>query len=152
MRVAAQGVNFPVVDLETVKKENTIMSAKLTNEDMFATGIVIAAAGVLVLAAMGSVAAPWPLNWYLVLSLITFASLAEDKRRARSRTEPAVEHRPRRIPERRLHLFELLGGWPGSYLAQRYFHHKTRKEGYRVVFQAIALLHIAGWSIWLWLF
>jgi uncharacterized membrane protein YsdA (DUF1294 family) len=50
-----------------------------------------------------------------------------------------------RIPESRLHLAELLGGWPGAWVAQRLFRHKSAKVRYRVVFWAIVVLHVAGW-------
>jgi len=59
-----------------------------------------------------------------------------------------------RIPEKTLHLFELLGGWPGAFLAQRVFRHKTSKPGYQIVFWLIVLVHeyaavdlSLGWKI-----
>lgn len=39
-----------------------------------------------------------------------------------------------RTPEATLHTLELLGGWPGSFLAQRQFRHKVSKVSYQVVF------------------
>lgn len=75
---------------------------------------------------------------YLVMSLVTFALYGLDKSRAR--------RGGRRVPERTLHLFELLGGLPGALLAQRVFRHKSRKSAYQVVFIGIALLHVALWA------
>lgn len=49
----------------------------------------------------------------------------------------------------RLHLLEALGGWPGSMLGARLFHHKTRKLTYRAVTWAIVAGHalLAGWLL-----
>jgi len=46
-----------------------------------------------------------------------------------------------RIPEFNLHLLELLGGWPGAFLAQRRLRHKCAKARYQIVFWLIVLLH-----------
>lgn len=75
---------------------------------------------------------------YLVMSLVSFVLYGLDKSRAR--------RGGRRVPERTLHLFELLGGLPGALLAQRVFRHKSRKPAYQVVFIGIALLHVVLWA------
>ena len=46
-----------------------------------------------------------------------------------------------RVPEATLHLFELMGGWPGSYLAQRFLRHKISKRSYQVYFWLIVAMH-----------
>lgn len=46
-----------------------------------------------------------------------------------------------RIPEFTLHLVECLGGWPGAFLAQRQFRHKTAKVSFQLVFWLIVLAH-----------
>ena len=46
-----------------------------------------------------------------------------------------------RVPEATLHLFELFGGWPGSFLSQRILRHKISKGAYQGVFWAIVLVH-----------
>lgn len=74
---------------------------------------------------------------YLLASVVTFIAYGLDKRAARLSR--------RRIPERRLHCCELLGGWPGAWLAQRTFRHKTVDPAFRRVFLAIVFLHIAAW-------
>jgi len=77
----------------------------------------------------------WP---YLVgvpvaLSLLSFQMVRSDKRRA--------EAGAWRISELALHTIELIGGWPGAFLAQRKFRHKTAKTSYQAVFWAIVALH-----------
>jgi uncharacterized membrane protein YsdA (DUF1294 family) len=59
-----------------------------------------------------------------------------------------------RTPEATLHLFELLGGWPGAFLAQRSFRHKTAKPGYQIVFwlivlgyEYVAIDFLLGWKL-----
>ncbi len=59
-----------------------------------------------------------------------------------------------RIPESTLHLFELAGGWPGAFVAQRALRHKTAKTSYQFVFWVIILLHqglaidgLTGWTV-----
>ncbi len=68
------------------------------------------------------------------LSLLSFLLLGADKRRA--------QKGQRRIAEVTLHGIELLGGWPGSLVAQRVFHHKTRKVRYQVMFYLAAFVHV----------
>lgn len=46
-----------------------------------------------------------------------------------------------RVPEATLHLFELTGGWPGSFLAQRFLRHKISKRAYQIVFWLIVLVY-----------
>ncbi len=69
----------------------------------------------------------------LAISLLTYAAYASDKRRARTRAW--------RIPEAHLHVLELLGGWPGAWLAQRHLRHKCSKGSYQCIFLLIILIH-----------
>ena len=64
-------------------------------------------------------------GWYLALSCLAFLVFAHDKRAARKQHS--------RVPERRLHLLELLGGFPGAWLAIVVFHHKSSKGSFLVV-------------------
>jgi uncharacterized membrane protein YsdA (DUF1294 family) len=66
-------------------------------------------------------------------SVVTFFAYRRDKR--------CAEAGEWRIPEATLHLAELLGGWPGAFLAQRIFRHKTSKVSYQVMFWVIVLVH-----------
>ena len=75
---------------------------------------------------------------YLVMSALTFLLYGLDKFQA--------SRRGGRVPERTLHLFELLGGWPGALLGMAVFRHKTQKRSFRLVFFAVVALHLAGWA------
>jgi uncharacterized membrane protein YsdA (DUF1294 family) len=88
----------------------------------------------------------WLLGIPLAFSVFTFFAYRSDKRRA--------ETGRRRIPESTLHMAELLGGWPGAFLAQRRFRHKISKTAYQVVFwgvvllyQGVALEFLTGWQL-----
>jgi len=86
---------------------------------------------------------PWTLGAIiLVMSVVSFATMALDKRAAR-------RNRPR-VPERTLHVMELLGGWPGSFAAQQLFRHKTRKWSYQFVYWLIVTCWVAGLATWWW--
>ena len=78
---------------------------------------------------------------YGVMSLVTFLMYAIDK--------GAAESGNRRVPEGRLHLFELLCGWPGALVGQQFFRHKTRKTSFQVVFWVYVILNLAvlGWLL-----
>jgi uncharacterized membrane protein YsdA (DUF1294 family) len=91
-------------------------------------------------------------DWFLlvgaaaVVSGWTYFVYRSDKRRA--------EAGARRIPETILHLSELIGGWPGAFLAQRKFRHKISKLSYQVGFWAILTIHqvaaldfLIGWRL-----
>ncbi|MDE0835608.1 MAG: DUF1294 domain-containing protein [Akkermansiaceae bacterium] len=45
-----------------------------------------------------------------------------------------------RVSETMLHALELFGGWPGAFLAQKRYRHKTRKASYQAIFQSIVFL------------
>ncbi len=68
------------------------------------------------------------------LSLLGFLLTGWDKRQA--------IRGGRRVPEKRLHLFELLGGWPGVLAARVLFRHKTRKLRYRVIAGLCTAVHV----------
>ncbi len=79
------------------------------------------------------------------VSFIAFVVQWIDKRQA--------EASGRRVPENFLHLMELAGGWPGAFLAQRLFRHKTVKVSYQAIFWLIvvaneyaAIDYLLGWK------
>lgn len=71
----------------------------------------------------------------LLLSVVTLLFYAWDKRRA---TKGGW-----RVPEVRLHVLTLLGGWPGALLGQCWLRHKTVKRKFRVVFWLTVVGHVA---------
>jgi uncharacterized membrane protein YsdA (DUF1294 family)/cold shock CspA family protein len=78
---------------------------------------------------------PWWLGagWMLVVSWVTDGLYAYDKQQAVSKGW--------RVSEGSLHLSEILGGWPGAFLAQRRLRHKCSKPGYQAVFWMIVLCY-----------
>ncbi len=78
-------------------------------------------------------------------SLVSFVLYGFDKQRARTDGQ--------RVPEKRLHVLALLGGWPGATLGQQFFRHKTVKTRFRIVFWGTVACHLAtvsvvGWLLW----
>ncbi len=71
--------------------------------------------------------------WLTLASVIAHGLYARDKKRAVTGGW--------RIPENSLHLSELLGGWPGAFLAQRRLRHKCRKIPYQILFWGIVALY-----------
>jgi len=53
-----------------------------------------------------------------------------------------------RIPETRLHLLSLLGGWPGAYCAQQKLRHKSAKVSFKRMYWATVALNLTAF-IWL---
>lgn len=81
----------------------------------------------------------------LVMSLLTLGVYAWDKRQAKRAGW--------RVPENRLHLLSLLGGWPGAMIGQRWLRHKSIKTRFRVVFWLTVCLHltiVAGGTYLIW--
>lgn len=76
------------------------------------------------------------LAYGVVVSLTTYAVYGADKDSSQDRTSNW------RAPEKLLHGFELAGGWPGAFLAQRRLRHKCSKLSYQIVFWLIVSLHV----------
>ena len=83
------------------------------------------------------------LGWYGVLSLVSLVMYWRDKR--------AAGRGRRRTSEKALLTTDLLGGWPGGWVARRAFHHKTRKASYRARFYAVVFVHLVAWAGVVWL-
>ena len=71
--------------------------------------------------------------WCLLISWCTDMMYSWDKRKARNKEW--------REPEHILHFMELIGGWPGAFIAQRRFRHKSSKGPYQFVFVLIVGLY-----------
>ena len=123
-------------------------SDRIRRWQMLASIAWLCMAGVILTATLVplGLAPSWPLSTYAALtirmSVLSFVFYGVDKRRARRDKQ--------RIPERRLHLFALLGGWPGALIAQRFFRHKTQKMTFRLLYWLIVALHLAlvGYCLW----
>ena len=91
---------------------------------------LVVLAGLLVLPAIALYRAVvdwrWVGGYALAINLLTYAAYASDKRRA-------IE-KEWRLPEARLHLLALLGGWLGAFLAQRRLRHKCSRGSFQFVF------------------
>jgi uncharacterized membrane protein YsdA (DUF1294 family) len=75
----------------------------------------------------------WAGIYSVAISGFTYLAYGWDKQQAREKQW--------RMPEARLHFMELIGGWPGAFLAQRRLRHKSSKASYQVVFWLIVLAY-----------
>ncbi len=78
----------------------------------------------------------WLLAYAIAVSVATYAVYAADKDSAADKTSRW------RAPEVLLHAFELAGGWPGAFLAQRQLRHKCSKLSYQLVYWLIVAAHV----------
>ena len=79
------------------------------------------------------------LGLYVVASVVAFLAYGHDK--------SAAVRNAWRVQERTLHLFSLLGGWPGALAAQRLLRHKSSKQEFQWVFWLTVIANCAalGW-------
>ena len=73
---------------------------------------------------------------YIFMSFIAFIAYAMDKsaaRKGRWRTQ-----------ERTLHLFSLLGGWPGAWFAQNRLRHKSNKTEFKAFYRVTVIVNISA--------
>jgi uncharacterized membrane protein YsdA (DUF1294 family) len=80
------------------------------------------------------------LCFYSSASVAAFVAYALDK--------SAAKNDRWRISERTLHLFGLLGGWPGALVAQKLLRHKTGKRSFQLVFRVTVVLN-CGMLAWM---
>lgn len=78
---------------------------------------------------------------YLGASLVAFFAYAFDK--------SAAARNQWRTQESTLHLFALLGGWPGALAAQRLLRHKSAKASFQIAFWVTVVLNCGalGWLL-----
>lgn len=77
---------------------------------------------------------------YLTMSILTFIAYAMDK--------SAAQNGRWRTQENTLHLFSILGGWPGAYYAQQKLRHKSSKTAFKSVYWVTVLINL-GVLFWL---
>ena len=70
------------------------------------------------------------------INVVTFIAYGVDKR-------AAMRH-GWRVSENNLHTLEFLGGWPGAWLAQKFFHHKTAKQSYQRMYKVMIVMEFAA--------
>lgn len=75
------------------------------------------------------------LCFYLIVNLMSLILFWWDKRAARLGNW--------RVPESKLLLFALLGGFVGAFLGQSLFRHKTQKQPFKLLLWLAAIVHIA---------
>jgi uncharacterized membrane protein YsdA (DUF1294 family) len=85
--------------------------------------------------------APWVLLALPVLNLLTFMAFLKDKQQAREGRW--------RTRELTLHLWSVLGGWPGAWCAQRLLAHKSRKPSFQRRYRLTVAIHGAALGAWL---
>ena len=86
----------------------------------------------------------WVAGAFVGINIVTFFAYAFDKN--------AAQTGQWRTPEKTLHLYALLGGWPAAWLAQQTLRHKSGKSSFQAVYAATVLLHcvaLGGWVLWL---
>jgi uncharacterized membrane protein YsdA (DUF1294 family)/cold shock CspA family protein len=104
---------------------------------------LVAASGFMIVVAAVVLAGRLPfavLALYCGASVVAFAAYGLDKSAARKGRW--------RTPESTLHLFGLVGGWPGALFAQRVFRHKSSKAEFQRVFWATVAMNCLGFG-WL---
>jgi uncharacterized membrane protein YsdA (DUF1294 family)/cold shock CspA family protein len=81
----------------------------------------------------------WVPVWYLALSTITFLAYGWDKVSARGGHW--------RTQESTLNGLALLGGWPGAWIAQHAWRHKSRKESFLAAFWAFVVMNLVALTV-----
>lgn len=97
----------------------------------------------LMMTAILSLLMPHPfLVWLLAINMLTLMLYGADK--------AAAKRDRRRVAERTLLLFGLLGGWPGALCGQHFFRHKTKKQPFRRWFFLSVAVNICGLCAVFW--
>ncbi|WP_055109726.1 DUF1294 domain-containing protein [Paenibacillus ihumii] len=73
------------------------------------------------------------LLWFLIINIVSYLVMADDKRRARQRRD--------RIPERTLFLLAAIGGSLGVLAAMNVKRHKTKHASFRIGIPLLLLLN-----------
>ncbi|MDB4516181.1 DUF1294 domain-containing protein [Crocinitomicaceae bacterium] len=84
---------------------------------------------------------PIILGFYIVVSLLTFGLYFKDK--------SAAQTGKWRTSETTLHIFSLVGGWPGAAIAQSQLRHKSKKVSFRLVYWFTVVINcgVLGWLL-----
>lgn len=79
---------------------------------------------------------------YVVFSVISFLVYRDDK--------SAAQLNQWRTGEGTLIVLGVLGGWPGAFVGQQFFHHKTKKRSFQIAFWVTVVLNCFGLVLLLW--
>lgn len=117
-------------------KATSVRTAPSTRSAGLIAYVGVLAFSVFLLLLAGSNRVPWfvPLC-YLVFSAVTLLAYAWDKNAAMMRRW--------RTQEQTLHLLELLGGWPGAWIAQKKLRHKSSKLSFQIEFWLCVVTNLA---------
>jgi len=102
------------------------------------TSLVLAAVFIVIVSVSSLVGMlPFAVLWlYLFGSAVTFLAYAFDK--------SAAMNNRWRTQESTLHLFALIGGWPGALAAQKLLRHKSKKQSFQIVFWSTVILNCSA--------
>jgi uncharacterized membrane protein YsdA (DUF1294 family)/cold shock CspA family protein len=133
-RYKAENIQF-ARDLKIVNKRSKAKSAS-----NFGGVFTIIFCTVLLLSIFSGKLPVMVVGLYIVMSVITFAAYAIDK--------SAAQNDRWRTQESTLHMFSLIGGWPGASFAQKKLRHKSSKKEFRRVYWVTVALNLGGF-FWL---
>lgn len=84
----------------------------------------------------------WVPGASFILNLLAFYAYWQDKYKA--------SRRAWRISEQALHIWSLIGGWPGAWVAQQVLRHKSAKATFLANYWTTAVMHCAAFGAVLW--
>ncbi|QGQ98272.1 DUF1294 domain-containing protein [Paenibacillus psychroresistens] len=85
------------------------------------------------------------LVYFLIgINVLAFYIMGYDKLKAKQKK--------RRIPERQLFWYAIIGGSIGTFVAMKVYRHKTQHPSFQYGIPAIILLHIAAAVYFLWFY
>ena len=117
----------------SAEKSTAEPKGRLTLATFLPPGLLLIAPGLAIWRVAPRAHDPWIAGWIVRASIVACILYARDKRSARLGEW--------RTPESVLHGWELAGGWPGAWLAQRRLRHKNAKFGFQIVFWSTVVLH-----------
>ena len=90
----------------------------------------------------------WLFGWLLLINLITFFIFGFDKLQAKRKMK---KESVRRVPEKTLLIFSILGGSIGALIGMKVWHHKTLHRLFRLGVPLILVLQILiPFGLWLY--
>jgi len=133
---------------EVVRAEERLRQRRAERQATVEWGTASYFAIAVLIALLGVLSVVWRLpGWvwagYGVASVVTYLLYRGDKRAAQAGRW--------RVPEARLLLAGLLGGWPGAIVAQQTLRHKSAKASFRAAFWGTVVLNlgaVVAWAAW----